>query len=83
MNRTSYLVISSIILFFSSYEQNIHKYEINGSFNGFSENSKVVISDAGTGEFLDSTRLIGNQFISKGSFNDPPKIDLYSHKFRK
>lgn len=72
MNKNIFLIISSLLLFLASCQQPKDNFTINAKFNGFSENSKVIISNASTGKILDSTKLLGNQFISTGFIAEPP-----------
>ncbi|WP_149304887.1 TlpA disulfide reductase family protein [Pareuzebyella sediminis] len=47
-------------------------FEISANVTGFSNNSKVTVSDATSGKILDSTRLTENSFRLKGHLEEPP-----------
>lgn len=70
--KNLFLIILSTLLILASCKHQKDSFIINANFKGFSENSKVILSDANTGKILDSTKLIGNHFISTGFISEAP-----------
>lgn len=70
--RLLQIVLIGIVLTFISCQNKQNGFEISAQLEGFSEDSKVVLSDRESGKVLDSSFVKNGSFLFKGRFDATP-----------
>ncbi len=67
-------ILIGFILIFGSCQKQQNGFEISANLEGFSENSKVILSDMSSQKILDSTKLVDGKFVVNGFLDNSPTL---------
>lgn len=68
------LIIVGIGLILTSCQEKPKEFEITAHVDGFSDNSKVIVSEASSQKLLDSATIVNGRFIINGFLDKPPTL---------
>ncbi|PTB95535.1 hypothetical protein C9994_11225 [Marivirga lumbricoides] len=68
----AHILVIALIITFISCEEKQNGFEISAYLDGFTENSKVIVSDISSQKVLDSTKIIDGKFFANGFLDNAP-----------